>query len=58
MTIVKKMSLFDIHELYLMESSRRFDAIFSTFDPQPIFHLFKKKTMKGAPREVNYGAMI
>lgn len=58
MTIVKQLSLFDIHELYLMESSRRFDAIFSTFDIQPIFHLFTKKTMKGAPRELNYGAMI
>lgn len=58
MTIVKQMSLFDINELYLMESSRRFDAIFDTFDIQPIFRLFSKKTMKGAPRECNYGAMI
>lgn len=58
MSIVKQMSLFDIHELYLMESSRRFDEIFSTFDIHPIFQLFSKKTMKGAPRELNYGAMI
>ena len=58
MTIVKQMSLFDIHELLKMESSRRFDAILATFDVQPIFQLFRKKTMRGAPRELNYGAMI
>ncbi|MGE7624687.1 transposase, partial [Viridibacillus sp. NPDC096237] len=47
MTIVKQISLFDIHELYEMEPIHRFDAIFSTFDIQPLFHLFS-----------NYGAMI
>ncbi len=41
-----------------MESSRRFDAIFATFDVQPIFQLFSKKTLRGAPRELNYGVMI
>ncbi len=30
MTIVKQMSLFDIQQLFEMESSRRFDAIFAT----------------------------
>ena len=58
MTIVKQISLFDIQELFEMESSHRFDAIFATFDVQPIFQLFSKKTMRGAPRECNYGAMI
>ena len=58
MTIVKQMRLFDIHELMEMESSRRFDAILATFDLQPIFQLFCKKTLYGAPRELNYGAMI
>src|SRR5690606_4111690 len=58
MTIVKQISLFDIQELLDLESSRRFDAIFSTFDVQPIFQLFSKKTLRGAPRECNYGAMI
>src|SRR5690606_13036641 len=47
-----------IQELFEMESSHRFDAIFSTFDVQPIFQLFSKKTFRGAPRECNYGAMI
>lgn len=58
MTIVKQISFFDIQELLNLESSRRFDAIFSTFDVQPIFQLFSKKTLRGAPRECNYGAMI
>ena len=58
MTIVKQISLFDIQELFEMESSHRFDAIFATFDVQPIFQLFSEKTMRGAPRECNYGAMI
>lgn len=58
MTIVKQISLFDIQELFEMESSHRFDAIFATFDVQPIFQLFSKKTLRGAPRACNYGAMI
>lgn len=31
---------------------------FATFDVQPIFQLFSKKTLRGAPRECNYGAII
>jgi len=58
MTIVKQISLFDIHQLLEMESSHRYEAIFSAIDIQPIFQLFSKKTLKGAPRELNYGAMI
>lgn len=53
MTIVKQISLFDIHQLLEMESSHRYDAIFSVIDIQPIFQLFSKKTLKGAPREFN-----
>ncbi len=58
MTIVKQMRLFDIQELMEMESSHRFDAILATFDLQPIFQLFRKTDHDGAPRELNYGAMI
>ncbi|QGG49609.1 hypothetical protein [Lysinibacillus pakistanensis] len=58
MTIVKQMSLFDIQELLKIESSHRFEAIFSTFHVQPIFQLFLKRILRGAPRELNYGAMI
>ncbi|WP_318618369.1 transposase [Sporosarcina sp. YIM B06819] len=58
MTIIKQISFFGIQQLFEMESSHRFDSIFATFDVQPIFHLFSKKTLRGAPRECNYGAMI
>lgn len=58
MTIVKQISLFDIQQLLEMQSSRRFDTIFATIDVQSIFQLFSKKTLQGAPRELNYGAMI
>lgn len=58
MTIIKQISLFDIQQLFELESSHRYDAIFATFDVQPIFHLFSKKTLRGAPRECNYDAMI
>lgn len=58
MTIVKQMSLFDIQQLLDMQSSRHFDTIFATIDVQPIFQLFSKKTMRGTPSELNYGAMI
>lgn len=58
MTIVKQISRFDIQELLSLESSHRFDAIFSIFDIQPICHLFRKKTLSGALRDLNYGVMI
>ena len=38
MTIVKQISLFDIQELFEMESSHQFDAIISTFDVQPLHY--------------------
>ncbi|MGA4516275.1 hypothetical protein ACPA0F_03250 [Solibacillus silvestris] len=58
MTIVKQISLFDIEELFEMESSHRFDGIFATFDVQPIFQLFSKKTLHSTPRASNYGAIF
>jgi len=57
-TIVKQISLFDIQQLLEMQSSRRFDTIFDMINVQPIFELFSKKTLRGAPRELNYAAMI
>ncbi len=53
MTIVKH-----IQELLKIVSSRCFDAIFATYDVQPIFQLFSKRSLRSAPRELNYGAMI
>lgn len=58
MSIIRQQSLFDIHELYEMETTHRFNAIFSTINLEPIWVLFKKQTNVGAPRELNYGAMV
>lgn len=58
MSIVRQQSLFDIHELYEMEPTHRFNAIFSTINLDPIWALFRKQTNVGAPRELNYGAMV
>lgn len=58
MSIVRQQSLFDIHELYEMEPTHRFNAIFSTINLDPIWALFRKQANVGAPRELNYGAMV
>lgn len=58
MSIIRQQSLFDIHELYEMEPTHRFNTIFSTLNLEPIWILFRKQTNVGAPRELNYGAMV
>lgn len=37
MTIIRQGSLFDIQELYELEPTQRFEAIFSAIDIDPIF---------------------
>ena len=37
MTIIRQGSLFDLQELYDLEPTQRFEAIFSTIDIDPIF---------------------
>ncbi|MEK5070974.1 transposase [Sporosarcina sp. FSL K6-1508] len=58
MSIVRQQSLFDMHELYDIEPTHRFNAIFSTINLEPVWTLFDKNTNVGAPRELNYGAMV
>ncbi|MHA6261264.1 transposase [Sporosarcina sp. CAU 1771] len=58
MSIVRQQSFFDTQELYKMEPTHRFNAIFSTINLEPIWSLFNKNTNVGAPRELNYGAMV
>ena len=58
MSIVRQQSLFGMDELFKMEPTHRFNAIFSTINLEPIWVLFKKNTNVGAPRELNYGAMV
>ena len=58
MSIIRQLSLIGMDELYKMEPTHRFNAIFSTINLEPIWVLFEKNTNVGAPRELNYGAMV
>jgi transposase len=58
MTIIRQGSLFDLQELYDLEPTQRFEAIFSAIDIDPIFAVVTKKSRFGRPVELNYAAMI
>lgn len=58
MPYIRHESLFTLQELYKMEQKDRFKAIFSTINITPVLRLVRKKSLYGAPIEVNYTAMI
>ncbi|GED18217.1 IS1182 family transposase [Aneurinibacillus migulanus] len=58
MSIIRQGSLFSIQDLYDLEPTQRFEAIFSTIDIEPLLFSLSKKTNHGAPTELNYAAMI
>ncbi|HHW38411.1 MAG TPA: transposase, partial [Bacillales bacterium] len=58
MTIIRQGSLFDIQDLYDLEPTQRFEAVFSTIDIDPILARVTKKSLLGRPVELNYAAMI
>lgn len=58
MSIIRQGSLFDIQDLYDLEPTHRFEAIFSTLYIEPLLKEISKKTIYGAPTELNYAAMI
>jgi transposase len=58
MPIIRQESLFDIQDLYDLEPTQRFEAIFSTIDIDPILSVVTKKSRFGAPVKLNYAAMI
>ena len=58
MSIIRQGSLFDIQDLYDLEPTQRFEAIFSTLNIEPLLLQISKKTICGAPTELNYAAMI
>ena len=58
MTIIRQGSLFDLQELYDLEPTQRFEAIFSAIDLDQIFAVVTKKSRFGRPIELNYAAMI
>ncbi len=58
MTIIRQGSLFDLQDLYDLEPTHRFEAVFSTIDIYPILAVVSKKALYGAPVQLNYAAMI
>jgi transposase len=58
MTIIRQGSLFGLQELYDLEPTQRFEAIFGAIDIDPIFAVVTKKSRFGRPVELNYAAMI
>ncbi|MDP7980796.1 transposase [Bacillus sp. WLY-B-L8] len=58
MPIIRQGSLFGIQDLYDLEPTRRFEAIFSTLTIEPILAVVSKRSIYGAPTELNYAAMI
>ncbi len=58
MTIIRQPSLFSIQELYDMEPTQKYDAIISAIDLDAVYYEVSKKSIIGAPIELNYAAMI
>lgn len=58
MTIIRQGSLFDLQDLYDLEPTQRFEAIFSAIDINPILAVLRKTSCVGRPVELNYAAMI
>jgi transposase len=58
MPIIRQGSLFSMQDLYELEPSKRFQAVFSTLHIEPLLFSVNKKSVYGAPTELNYPAMI
>ncbi|GAA3313508.1 hypothetical protein GCM10020331_003800 [Ectobacillus funiculus] len=58
MSIIRQESLFGMQDLYELEPTKRFDAIFQHFTSNRYYSLYPRKTVYGAPTELNYPAMI
>lgn len=43
MAIIRQESLFDLHDLYELEPTHRFDDVFSAIDISPILFMVSKK---------------
>ena len=49
MSIIRQQSLFDMHELYKMEPTHHFEAVFSTVNLNPIWNLLDKPKKSRCP---------
>ncbi|PLR88958.1 transposase [Bacillus sp. T33-2] len=58
MPIIRQGSLFGIQDLYDLEPTQRFEAVFSTIDLDSAVLAVSKKSWLGAPTELNYPAMV
>lgn len=58
MPYIRHESLFSFQELYKLEQSDRFEAIFEAIDIAPILSLVRKKSRYGAPSKINHTAMV
>ncbi|GAA0370624.1 IS1182 family transposase [Bacillus horti] len=58
MSIIRQGSLFSLEELFDLEPTHRFEGVFSAIDIYPILAVVSKKSVYGAPVELNYPAMI
>jgi transposase len=58
MSIIRQGSLFGMQDLYEMEPSKRFEAVFETLHIEPLLFAVNKRSVYGAPTELNYPAMI
>jgi transposase len=53
MSMFRQGSLFDLQELYDLEPTQRFEAVFSTIDIHPLFHKISKISCYGAPVQLD-----
>lgn len=58
MSIIRQGSLFSIQELFDLEPSKRFEAIFNSLNIGPLLMIVSKQSSQGAPSRLNYTAMI
>lgn len=58
MPIIRQGSLFTLEELFDMEPTHQYDAIFSIIDINPILRVVSKKSSYGSPVQLNYAAMV
>jgi transposase len=58
MPIIRQGSLFGIQELFDLEPTQRFEAVFSAIDMDSAVLAVSKQSWLGAPTELNYAAMI
>jgi transposase len=55
--IIRQGSLFGIQDLFDLEPTRRFEAVFSTLELASVVSAVSKQSWLGAPTELNYGLL-